>query len=66
MLTGWTPYQTVGDWPGWLALAASLYMLFVGRRNRPEENPPPEEEVRPGKIRRRKEDEPEPDEPPNR
>lgn len=56
MLNGWTPYQTVGDWPGWLALAASLYMLLIGRRNRREENPPPEEEVRPERIRRREEE----------
>jgi apolipoprotein N-acyltransferase len=56
MLTGWTPYQTVGDWPGWLALGAMLYMVFVGRRNRREESPPPEEEVRPDKIRRREDD----------
>jgi apolipoprotein N-acyltransferase len=57
MLSGWTPYQTVGDWPGWLGLGAMLYMVFIGRRNRPEENPPPEEEVRPEKIRRREDEE---------
>jgi apolipoprotein N-acyltransferase len=32
MMTGWTPYQTLGDWPGWLSLGAVIYMVFVGRR----------------------------------
>ena len=34
MMTGWTPYQTLGDWPGWLSLGAVIYMVFVGRRRR--------------------------------
>lgn len=34
MMTGWTPYQTFGDWPGWLSFGAMIYMLFVGRRRR--------------------------------
>ncbi len=34
MMTGWTPYQTLGDWPGWLALGGMIYMAFVGRRRR--------------------------------
>lgn len=32
MMSGSTPYQIVGDWPGWLALGAMLYMAFFGRR----------------------------------
>ncbi len=32
MMTGWTPYQTLGDWPGWLALGIAVYIAFVGRR----------------------------------
>ncbi len=32
MMSGWTPYQTLGDWPGWLALALAIYMVFIGRR----------------------------------
>ncbi|HJL18713.1 MAG TPA: apolipoprotein N-acyltransferase [Sandaracinaceae bacterium LLY-WYZ-13_1] len=62
MLSAWTPYRTLGDWPGWLALGAMLYMVFVGRRNRPEESPPPEEQVRPDRIRREDEDDDDPDE----
>ncbi len=31
MMTGWTPYETLGDWPGWLGLALSVYMAFLGR-----------------------------------
>lgn len=34
MMTGWTPYRTLGDWPGWLSLGAVIYMAFVGRRRR--------------------------------
>ncbi len=30
LLTGWTPYQTVGNWPGWLGLFAAA--IFVFRR----------------------------------
>ena len=32
MLQGWTPYQTLGNWPGWLSLAAILAMAFWKRR----------------------------------
>lgn len=34
MMTGWTPYQTLGDWPGWVALAIAVYVVFVARRTR--------------------------------
>jgi len=57
MLQGHTVYEYLGDWPGWLALGAMLYMIFVGRRNRREESPPPEEEVREEEIRRKKDEE---------
>ena len=57
MLQGHTVYEFLGDWPGWLALGAMLYMIFVGRRNRREESPPPEEEVREEEIRRKKDEE---------
>lgn len=32
VMTGWTPYQTLGDWPGWLALAGILVLAFWKRR----------------------------------
>ncbi len=32
MLEGHTVYGVVGDWPGWLAIAGSLAMLFLRRR----------------------------------
>lgn len=31
MMNGWTPYQTLGDWPGWVSIGAMIYMAFVGR-----------------------------------
>lgn len=31
MLQGTTVYATVGDWPGWLALAALVYIAFIAR-----------------------------------
>ncbi len=34
MLNGSTLYQTLGDWPGWLGLVATVYMVFFGRRTR--------------------------------
>jgi apolipoprotein N-acyltransferase len=33
MLSGWTPYQTLGNWPGWLSLAAILAMAFWKKRS---------------------------------
>ncbi len=35
MMQGSTPYRTLGDWPGWLALAAMIWLGFVGRRRAP-------------------------------
>jgi apolipoprotein N-acyltransferase len=32
MMTGSTLYATLGDWPGWLALAAIAFMAFLRRR----------------------------------
>ena len=32
MMTGWTPYQTLGAWPAWLALAGILVLAFWKRR----------------------------------
>jgi apolipoprotein N-acyltransferase len=32
MLQGATPYEWVGDWPGWLAVLGILWMAFLGRR----------------------------------
>jgi apolipoprotein N-acyltransferase len=61
MMNGWTLYQTLGDWPGWLALAAMLSILFVFRRNLKEESPPPEEEPRLDHILGEPEPEPEPE-----
>lgn len=61
MMNGWTVYQTLGDWPGWLALAAMLSMLFVFRRNRLVDSPPPEEEPRLDHILGEDEPEPEPE-----
>jgi apolipoprotein N-acyltransferase len=40
MMSGWTPYQTLGDWPGWLALGAILFLAFVGRRKKREDVAP--------------------------
>lgn len=34
MLDGWTPYQTLGDWPGWIAVGGMVFMGFVGRRRK--------------------------------
>lgn len=34
MLEGTTVYQTLGDWPGWMALGGVVYMVFIGRRRR--------------------------------
>lgn len=34
MLEGSTPYQMLGDWLGWLALAAIVWLAFVRRVNR--------------------------------
>ena len=31
MLQGRTPYQVLGDWPGWLSLAAILWLAFLRR-----------------------------------
>lgn len=35
MMTGSTPYRTLGNWPGWLALAAMVYLGFLGRTKPP-------------------------------
>ena len=32
LLEGWTPYQTVGDWPGFVGFGLALWFGFVGRR----------------------------------
>ena len=40
---------------------ATLYMVLVGRRNRPEQEPPPEEQVREERIRRKREEDDDPD-----
>jgi apolipoprotein N-acyltransferase len=32
MLAGGTPYQALGDWPGWLSLATILWLAFGRRR----------------------------------
>lgn len=61
MMQGETLYEHLGDWPGWLALGATLYMVLVGRRNRPEQEPPPEEQVREERIRRKREEDDDPD-----
>lgn len=31
MMRGWTPYETLGDWPGWAGLVIVIFMTFVGR-----------------------------------
>lgn len=33
LMSGWTPYETFGDWPGWVGLAAITWMAFVRRRS---------------------------------
>ncbi|MBZ0122146.1 MAG: apolipoprotein N-acyltransferase [Sandaracinaceae bacterium] len=43
MMNGWTLYQSVGDWPGWLALGVIVYMAYAGRW-RPKERKPAEGE----------------------
>jgi apolipoprotein N-acyltransferase len=35
MLEGWTPYETLGDWPGWLGLGVIAWLLLRGRDTRP-------------------------------
>jgi hypothetical protein len=29
MLQGWTTYQSLGDWPGWVGLTATLWLAFA-------------------------------------
>jgi apolipoprotein N-acyltransferase len=31
MMTGPTPYQTLGDWPGWIGLVWILWAAFIRR-----------------------------------
>ena len=47
MLDGWTPYQTLGDWPGWLGLLGIAWMVRpkpAARRRKSEPSPPDGEE----------------------
>jgi apolipoprotein N-acyltransferase len=46
MLTGWTPYQTLGDWPGWGALALIVYLVFIGRRTPSSPKPTKDDDER--------------------
>ncbi len=39
LLDGWTPYQTLGDWPGWAGLGLAFWFGFVGRRKEDESAP---------------------------
>lgn len=36
MMSGGTVYRSLGNWPGWLALAAMIYIGLIGRRREPE------------------------------
>lgn len=55
MLDGWTPYQTLGDWPGWIAVGGMIFMGFVGRRRK--KAPEPEAKAPERAPRKREEEE---------
>ena len=57
MMEGSTPYRTLGNWPGWLALIAIAYMGFIGRRPPPEAPAPPAEPAPKPAAKKREEEE---------
>ncbi|MBO6934639.1 MAG: apolipoprotein N-acyltransferase [Deltaproteobacteria bacterium] len=40
-----TLYQWVGDWPGWVGLGGIVFMAFIGRRKRDDEDPSDESDA---------------------
>ena len=40
MMEGWTPYRSLGNWPGYAALAAMVYLGWLGKRS-PTPSPAP-------------------------
>ncbi|MFK7985008.1 MAG: apolipoprotein N-acyltransferase [Sandaracinaceae bacterium] len=57
MLEGQTVFQTLGHWPGFLALGTIVYIGFVGRRNPSPSPSPPAPAASSGAALRRRDDE---------